>query len=427
MVLYDQVIENVRQLNEIRHGEHGGETQLDKVLESCFQLISLFFMTIGRTSEAPAAYALTSTIRRLLDHLAEAELFSAKDLESMSETLQKISGVVRSTESRHSPYLVELLSNRLELCQRNLENLQRRLDHLGPPLPAIHEKLISILRSMSLANTRSKFSSSEVVKLQAELKEIDARRVDGNFVDENGNVARGSDAVATLLKRCLEWTEIVLDRKGRVPESFKNIYDVLVSIRNKLDSLSLTQAWSLRETDLYDFQRTLDKIDERRVNGNFIDEEGRPAELYVQRTLLYLIRRSYGLIYSLMILSEPVSEALIPIYNQLQTLKRILIEVKDSGGVSSVRELYPYSMKLNMIDNMRVDGRFMHGDDIPEGQGALNELLADCYELAYELRVVAEAKAEETQAEDEPRPEDEPGTNGGSTAGSRITRDEVLT
>lgn len=129
---------------------------VDKVLESCFQLISLFFMTIGRTSEAPAAYALTSTIRRLLDHLAEAELFSAKDLESMSETLQKISSVVRSTESRHSPYLVELLSNRLELCQRNLENLQRRLDHLGPPLPAIHEKLISILRSMSLANTRSK-------------------------------------------------------------------------------------------------------------------------------------------------------------------------------------------------------------------------------------------------------------------------------
>ncbi|TLD30706.1 hypothetical protein PspLS_02709 [Pyricularia sp. CBS 133598] len=427
MVLYDQVIENVRQLNEIRHGEHGGETQLDKVLESCFQLISLFFMTIGRTSEAPAAYALTSTIRRLLDHLAEAELFSAKDLESMSETLQKISGIVRSTESRHSPYLVELLSNRLELCQRNLESLQRRLDHLGPPLPAIHAKLISILRSMSLANTRSKFSSSEVVKLQTELKEIDARRVDGNFVDDNGNVARGSDAVSTLLKRCLEWTEIVLDRKGRVPENFKNIYDVLVSIRNKLDSLSLTQAWSLRETDLYDFQRTLDKIDEKRVNGNFIDDEGKPAELYVQRTLLYLIRRSYGLIYSLMILSEPVSEALIPIYNQLQTLKRILIEVKDSGGVSSVRELYPYSMKLNMIDNMRVDGRFMHGDDIPEGQGALNELLADCYELAYELRVAAEAKAEETQTEDEPRPEDGPGANDGSAVGSRVARNEVLT
>lgn len=48
-----------------------------------------------------------------------------------------------------------------------------------------------------------------------------------------------------------------------------------------------------------------------------------------------------------MISSEPVSEALLPIYNQLQTLKRCLMEVKNSGGVASVRELYPYSMKVN--------------------------------------------------------------------------------
>ncbi len=47
-----------------------------------------------------------------------------------------------------------------------------------------------------------------------------------------------------------------------------------------------------------------------------------------------------------MISSEPVSEALLPIYNQLQTLKRCLVEVKNSGGVTSARELYPYSMKV---------------------------------------------------------------------------------
>jgi hypothetical protein len=82
------------------------------------------------------------------------------------------------------------------------------------------------------------------------------------------------------------------------------------------------------------------------VDGNWLDQDGKPAELYVQRTLLYLIRRSYGYIYYLMNSSEPVSEALLPIYNQLQTLKRCLIEVKNSGGVGSVRELYPYSMKV---------------------------------------------------------------------------------
>ena len=96
-----------------------------------------------------------------------------------------------------------------------------------------------------------------------------------------------------------------------------------------------------------------------------------------------------------MVSSEPVSEALLPVYNQLQTLRRCLIEVKNQGGVSSPRELYPYSMKLNSIDNMRIDGKFKVGDDIPEGQGAVNELLADCFELSYELRVAAETDGED--------------------------------
>ncbi|KAK3358882.1 hypothetical protein B0T25DRAFT_531382 [Lasiosphaeria hispida] len=390
VLLYDQIIEQVKQLNEIRKGEEKRENRLDKVLESCFQLLSLFFMTIGRTTEAPAAYALTSTIKRLLDHLTESGLFSAKDLDSMSHTLSTLDGVVDNTNSQHSPYLVELLANREYLCKAALVRLREQLNKLDEPLRAVHEKLISILRSMSLANTKAKFSTSEVQKLQAQLKEIDATMVDGKFVDADREVLEGSDTVADLLRRCLLWSDIVLDRKGVIPENFKAKYDVLVGIRNDLEKLSITQAWSLRETDLYDYQRELDKIDESRIDGNFLDEDGNPAELYVQRTLLYLIRRSYGYIYYLMISSEPVSEALLPYYNQLQTLKRCLVEVKNSGGVSSVRDLYPYSMKLNSIDNLRVDGKFMVGDDIPEGQGSVNELLAECFELAYELRVSAE-------------------------------------
>lgn len=186
----------------------------------------------------------------------------------------------------------------------------------------------------------------------------------------DGQVVKGSDQVSELLVRCLEWSQIVLERKGVIPEQWRKVYDVLYSIRNDLDKLSITPAWSLRETDLYDYQRQLDKIDEARVDGNWLDEEGKPAELYVQRvcptshpfpgkkpktidknpqTMLYLIRRSYGYIYHLMVLSEPVSEALLPVYNQLSTLKRCLLEVKDSGGVSTPRELYPYSMKVSHV------------------------------------------------------------------------------
>jgi hypothetical protein len=76
-------------------------------------------------------------------------------------------------------------------------------------------------------------------------------------------------------------------RQGRIAPAFKETYDKLLNIRNQLEKLSLTQAWSLRETDLWNFQRQLDRIDESRVDGNFLDALGRPAELYEQRVVLF--------------------------------------------------------------------------------------------------------------------------------------------
>ncbi|TVY15353.1 UPF0662 protein, partial [Lachnellula arida] len=399
MPLYEKVVEQVRLLNELRADKpeelSQSQSQVDRVLDGCFQLLSLFFMTIGRNNEAPAAYALTSTIRRLLDHLTEVDFYSEKDLSHISHTLKRLREIVKQADKTYSPKLITLLSNRIEACQGLLTNLQARLDRLGGELPTIYERLITILRSISLANTKAKFSTKEVQNLQEQAKDVDSLRVDGKFVAASGEAPAGNEDVVGLLEKCLDWSEIVLTRKGEMPEAFRAKYQTLIDIRNKLEKLSLTQAWSLRETDLYDYQRQLDRIDESRIDGNFVDAEGNFAELYVQRTLLYLIRRSYGYIYYLMVSSEPVSEALLPVYNQLQTLRRCLIEVKNSGGVSSPRELYPYSMKLNSLDNMRVDGKFMVGNDIPEGQGSVIDLLSECFDLNYELRVAAESETED--------------------------------
>lgn len=169
-------------------------------------------MTIGRTSEVPAAYALTSTVKRLLDHLTEAGLFSPKDLDSLSNTLSRLDGILKNAEAQHSPYLIELLSKRAALCKAMLSKLRQKLDQLDEPLQATYQKLISIMRSMSLANTKTKFSTSEVTKLQGNLKEIDESRVDGKFVDKEGNPYRGSEQVSELLNRCLAWSQIVLER-----------------------------------------------------------------------------------------------------------------------------------------------------------------------------------------------------------------------
>lgn len=42
---------------------------------------------------------------------------------------------------------------------------------------------------------------------------------------------------------------------------------------------------------------------------------------------------------------------------------------------------------------MRVDGKFVVNGDVPEGQGSVSELLAECFDLNYDLRVDAEDAA----------------------------------
>jgi hypothetical protein len=80
-------------------------------------------------------------------------------------------------------------------------------------------------------------------------------------------------------------------RQGKIDERFKETYDKLIEIRNQLDRLTMTQAWSLRETDLFMWQRKLDRIDDSRRDGNFFDAEGRPADLHAQRVSERLVLR----------------------------------------------------------------------------------------------------------------------------------------
>lgn len=405
--LYDETIEQVNQLDESLGFAHGKPTtQLGHVIDSCFRILSLCFLTIGRNNDAPAVYAPTTTILRLLDHLDECDLYSYHDLEAITDTLDKLTSNVESDE-KCPPAYRDLLARRIDLGRATVSLLSDRLSRLGEPLAHTYEKLISLLRTVSRANTRHTVSTTELTELQKKIQEIGDQRKDGKFVAEDGTVLAGSDIANSLLDRCLRWAEMSLERKGAIPERFKPHYDKLVAVRNHLEKLSVTHSWALREADLYDYNRTLDRIDDLRVDGNWLDEEGKPADVYVQRILLYLIRRCYGYTFSLMIASQPVSEALLPVYNQLKTLKRCLIEVKKNGGVQTVREVYPYSMKLNSIDNMRVDGKFMVGDDIPEGQGSVTELLEDCFDLSRDLKIAAEAA--EAQASDSQDESDESG------------------
>lgn len=51
---------------------------------------------------------------------------------------------------------------------------------------------------------------------------------------------------------------------------------------------------------------------------------------------------------------------------------------------------------------MKKDGKFMVGDDIPEGQGSVLELLSECFDMSYELRVAAEQTTESPEDSNAP-------------------------
>ena len=103
---------------------------------------------------------VTDSVQRLLDHLQEAAFYSAKDLDSINTTCEKMRETLERGKETYSPHLLTLLENRLHKCQATLSELRKPLANLSPELTPIYEKLVSILRSMAAANTRHKVYSS---------------------------------------------------------------------------------------------------------------------------------------------------------------------------------------------------------------------------------------------------------------------------
>ena len=159
MNYYFRLIEQVEQLNKIRVNKRNEQNRLDTVLDDCFQLISLFFLTIGRNSEAPAIYSAISTVKRLLDHLKEAGFYSPKDLSSISNQVEKWQASVDRAEEAHSEALLTLLRARIDVCRTQLKELKDAISTMDADTMVTWDKLVSILRSLSACNCRSKVRS----------------------------------------------------------------------------------------------------------------------------------------------------------------------------------------------------------------------------------------------------------------------------
>lgn len=436
--------------------------RVDSVLDDVFQLLSLCFLTVGLKNSAPATYASLSTVQSLLEHLEESSIYTLHDLKPIKERLDVISKIVekscssnvnnhdfgadsdnaeiREIDNERTKNKMEqdlLLKAKLNHCLDEYHKLESRLEDIDPNLNIILENLYQIRRGLlsliaslkdnsnsnpdllnedisELAlddnnNKKPQHRNERFVKeryelLKKQLRDIENQRdEDGQFITAHST--KGSTVVNGLLDNC---NDLVNDLSHQAENGnelklsldpyLQPIYEQLIDIKTTLANLMITRRWTLRETDLFSYQKALNDIDSKRVGGKFPTKS---PDSKGQAILLYLLRRCYAIIYKLLESSEPVSESLQPIHNQLSTVRRCLLELKRMGGVENERELYPYQMKLASLDNLRQNGNFVDSDgNIPEGQGILNALLAGCFDIVHELKIEAESREEEDQEED---------------------------
>ncbi|KAH7105846.1 hypothetical protein BKA62DRAFT_688188 [Auriculariales sp. MPI-PUGE-AT-0066] len=394
--LYQAMVKKVTLLNEVRDDStpHTAN-RLDTTLADVFNLLSLFFLTIGKARECPATYCQIATIRQLLDHLNESAVYGEADLQPFRSRIDELREIVHSDidSGKHPEAMTRLLERQLHECDTILNEMQDSLAVLSVELVPIHERLVRLRRQLASLSATEDASKQDLKPIMEELRKIDGKRVDGKFLGPGGaSVPKSQAMCSSLLEECFDIAQEIKARQESqfVAPELKQIYDRLTEMRSRLEQLILTHRWTLRETDLYVYILGLQEIDQLRVDGKFVDSHGnKPSGQYV---LLYTLRRCYGLIYRLLASSEPVSEELMPIANKLSTVKKCLNEVLKYGGPFSPRDLYPYQLALHQIDSLRREGKFCAPDgSVPEGQGIVMAHLNECHEL---LEMLKESMAE---------------------------------
>lgn len=373
-------------------------TRVDTMLVDVFYLLSLFFITVGRSRECPAMFSQIGCMKQLLDHMDESGVYTEADLKPFSSRIQELREIVKSDEreNKHPPQLTKLMMRKLEVCQQLVSKLESTLSVLSVELLPIHQKLVSIRRQLFAIAAKRKPAKSDVKQLQEELRKIESKRVDGKFLGPGGSsVPEGQEILAGLLESCFETSNDILVRNSTVSPTLQPIYDRLMETKQQLEHLEQRHRWTLRETDLWTYHLTLKDIDRLRVNGKFVDNEGRQPE--GQLVLLYLLRRCYNLINKLISSSEPLSEELMPISNKLSTISKCLKEVSKYGGTFTLRDLYPYRLALHQIDAMRKPVPDKQGNpteelrwlarngSVPEGQTILQAQFEEVEQTIEEL------------------------------------------
>lgn len=174
--LYQSVVKQVHKLNAVRDDTTTYNNRLDTTLADVFALLSLFFLTIGKTKDTPAVYSQIASMRQILNHMNESTVYNEGDLAPFRKRLAELRDIIsRDAEAgKHPKALTKLLERQLNECDAIVKQLFDSLSILSPELVPVHQKLITIRRQLVALAAKEGSHKAELKPLQEELRNIDS-------------------------------------------------------------------------------------------------------------------------------------------------------------------------------------------------------------------------------------------------------------
>ncbi|KAJ3035646.1 hypothetical protein HDV00_003586 [Rhizophlyctis rosea] len=414
---WDEVTRLLKSLSTLRSGEQDTESidsadadlsqRLDALFEDVVPMFVQFWSQSGKVSEEMyPVYVQLAKLSHQLEHLNHTGLYTEAIIAPYRSKVRRLGSQVasfsvhaRQDEERHQyEQGLALLQSKSSECETSITNLTSSLHAIDSALTPIYNRLVEIKTELEsiLSRRQHAFSLAEVQMLQDELRSIDSARIDGKYISKDGQTVAGQGAVIGLMEACYDDVHELLASKDPIggENPLRAVYEKLITIKARLERLAIAHRWiKSRNESLVELQKELGWVDNLRVDGKFLDEQGSVPE--GQAVLHFLLHKCYRLVYKIQANSEPVDESLMMIYNQLVTLKKCLVELVRWHVRLTTFELVPYKLRLGAFDNMRVRGVFRSPDGgIPAGQGVLHVLIDECYDLVERLEGSALAEGD---------------------------------
>jgi len=278
-----------RRLNELRQIVHQDSKQpkaltklLERQLHECDAIVKHMQDSLSVLSpELVPLHQKLVTIRRQLVALAAKEGSQKAELKPLQEELRKIDstrvdgkflgpgGVVPASQA--------ICSSLLEECFEIVQEIKAHEDskNVASSLKPIYDRLSEIraeLESLTLTH-RWSLRETDLWNYSLSLQEIDKMRVDGKFVDSEGNRPAGQYVLLYLLRRCYGLIYRLLSSSEPVSEELMPIANKLITVKQCLNVV-LKYRGPYNARDLYPYQLALFQIDSLRKDGRFVGSDG---------------------------------------------------------------------------------------------------------------------------------------------------------